>query len=156
MELVGEERIEAPRDTVWAALNDTGVLMQCIPGCTSLEWTSDTDLDASIKLRIGVLSMHFSGTIRLSKLNPPQSYRISAEGKGGVAGFAKGSVAVTLSDAGDETVLHYRGGVEIEGKLAQLGSRLVGSSSQKLASRFFANFNSAVIAYAAARRDGQR
>ncbi len=144
MEFVGEERIEAPRAVVWAALNDPDLLKGCIPGCQSLEWTSDTELAATIKVKIGVLSFSFAGGITLTDIVPMQSYTIHAEGKGGVAGFAKGAAAVTLADDSEHTILRYQSEAQVEGRIAQLGSSLIKSSSHKLASRFFGDFNAAV------------
>ncbi|KQY13315.1 SRPBCC family protein [Rhizobium sp. Root482] len=148
MDMQGEERIAARRETVWAALNDPDILRQCIPGCQSLELKSPTELSASVKLKIGPVSASFAGDVILSNINAPESYTISGEGKGGIAGFAKGGADVTLTEDGDETVLVYDAKAEIGGKLAQLGSRLVGSSAKKLAQQFFADFNTAVSAKA--------
>ena len=144
MDMQGEERISANRETVWAALNDPDILRQCIPGCQSLELKSPTELSASVKLKIGPVSASFAGDVILSNINAPVSYTISGEGKGGIAGFAKGGADVTLTEDGDDTVLVYDAKAEIGGKLAQLGSRLVGSSAKKLAQQFFADFNAAV------------
>ncbi len=144
MEFVGEERIEAPRAAVWAALNDPDLLKECIPGCKSLEWISDTELAATIKVKIGVLSFSFAGGIALTDIVPMQSYIIHAEGKGGVAGFAKGAAAVSLLDYDEGTILRYQSEAQVEGKIAQLGSSLIKSSSNKLASRFFGDFSRAV------------
>jgi carbon monoxide dehydrogenase subunit G len=146
MEMEGEERIAAPRDVVWQALNDADILRQCIPGCQSLEWTSPSELAASVKLKIGPVSASFSGAVTLSEVEAPESYTITGEGKGGIAGFAKGGAHVTLVDEGPETLLRYTAQAQVGGKLAQLGSRLIGSSSQKLAAQFFADFNKAVVA----------
>ena len=148
MDMQGEERIAARRETVWAALNDPDILRQCIPGCQSLELKSPTELSASVKLKIGPVSASFAGDVILSNINAPESYTISGEGKGGIAGFAKGGADVTLTEDGDETILVYDAKAEIGGKLAQLGSRLVGSSAKKLAQQFFADFNTAVSAKA--------
>ena len=144
MDMQGEERIAARRETVWAALNDPDILRQCIPDCQSLELKSPTELSASVKLKIGPVSASFAGDVILSNINAPESYTISGEGKGGIAGFAKGGADVTLTEDGDETILVYDAKAEIGGKLAQLGSRLVGSSAKKLAQQFFADFNAAV------------
>ncbi|TDK35337.1 carbon monoxide dehydrogenase [Rhizobium deserti] len=145
MDMIGEERISAPRQLVWEALNDPDMLRQCIPGCQSLEWISPSELAATLKLRIGPVSASFSGGITLTDINAPESYTILGEGKGGIAGFAQGYAKVTLIDEGAETLLQYAAQAQVGGKLAQLGSRLIGSSSQKLATRFFADFNKAVM-----------
>lgn len=144
MDLTGEERIAASRDTVWKALNDPEILKACIPGCESLEKISDTALEATVGVKIGPVKARFNGKVALTNLNPPSSYTISGEGKGGVAGFAKGGADVTLVEEGSETVLSYKVNADVGGKIAQLGSRLIASTSKKLATQFFENFNAAV------------
>ncbi|MEZ2130926.1 MULTISPECIES: carbon monoxide dehydrogenase subunit G [unclassified Sinorhizobium] len=146
MDLTGEERITAPRDAVWAALNNPDILKQCIPGCQSLEMRSPTELAATVKIKIGPVSATFNGEVTLSNINPPESYTISGEGKGGIAGFAKGGADVTLKEDGGETILSYVVNAQVGGKLAQLGARLIDSTSKKLAQQFFAAFNAAVTA----------
>ena len=140
MDMSGEERIAAPREAVWAALNDPEVLKDCIPGCQSLTMKSPTELEATVKIKIGPVSATFTGEVTLSNLNPPESYTISGEGKGGIAGFAKGGADVRLIEDGGETILAYDVKAQIGGKLAQLGSRLIDSTSKKLAAQFFADF----------------
>jgi carbon monoxide dehydrogenase subunit G len=144
MDLTGEERIAASRDTVWRALNDPEILRACIPGCESLEKISDTELEATVGVKMGPVKARFSGKVELTNLNPPSSYTISGEGKGGVAGFAKGGADVTLTEEGAETVLAYKVNADVGGKIAQLGSRLIASTSKKIATQFFENFNAAV------------
>ncbi|QND49369.1 carbon monoxide dehydrogenase subunit G [Rhizobium lusitanum] len=144
MDMTGEERIAAPRDAVWAALNDPDILKQCIPGCQSLERISPTQLTATVKLKIGPVSASFNGDVTLSNINAPESYTISGEGKGGIAGFAKGGADVVLKADGDETILQYQARAQVGGKIAQLGSRLVDSSAKKLAQQFFADFTAAI------------
>lgn len=144
MDLTGEERIVASRDAVWKALNDPEILKACIPGCESLEKISDTELAAVVGVKMGPVKARFKGRVELSNLNPPQSYTISGEGTGGIAGFAKGGADVTLTDEGGETVLAYVVNADVGGKIAQLGSRLISSTSKKLATQFFENFNAAV------------
>ena len=147
MLIEGEERIEAPVDQVWQALNDPEVLRACIPGCESLEKTSDTELEAVVTLKIGPIKARFNGTVELKNLKPPHSYTIQGEGKGGVAGFAKGGADVTLSkDGPDATILRYEAKADVGGKIAQLGSRLITSTSKKLAGQFFSSFNEKVSA----------
>ena len=141
----GEEKIAAPIDKVWAALNDPEVLKQCIPGCQSLEKTSDNDLAATVVLKIGPIKATFNGAVTLKNLNPPNSYTIQGEGKGGIAGFAKGGADVTLTEDGpDATLLKYEAKADVGGKIAQLGSRLIASTSKKLAGEFFSTFSKKV------------
>ncbi|MCY6382787.1 CoxG family protein [Hoeflea prorocentri] len=144
MEMNGEERIAASRDTVWAALNDPEVLKQCIPGCQSLEMTGDNEMAASVKLKVGPVSATFKGAVILENINAPESYTITGEGKGGIAGFAKGGADVALRQDGDETVVTYAVRAKVGGKLAQLGSRLIDSTSKKLAGQFFESLGEVV------------
>ncbi|MCD2174549.1 SRPBCC family protein [Rhizobium sp. C4] len=144
MDMSGEERIAAKREVVWAALNNPEILKACIPGCQNLDMSSPTEMSATVKIKIGPVSATFSGEVTLSDLNPPAGYKISGEGKGGIAGFAKGGAEVTLTEDGDGTILAYTVDAQIGGKLAQLGSRLIDSSAKKLAAQFFADFNKAV------------
>ena len=137
MDMSGEERIAAPREAVWAALNNPETLKACIPGCQSLIMKSPTELEAVVKIKIGPVSATFTGEVTLSNLNPPEGYTISGEGKGGIAGFAKGGADVRLREDGADTILSYDVKAQIGGKLAQLGSRLIDSTSKKLAAQFF-------------------
>ncbi len=140
MEMNDTQRIAATRETVYAALNDPDVLKQCIPGCEELEMISPTEMNATVTLRVGPVKARFKGAVELSDLVPPESYTISGEGKGGVAGFAKGGATVKLVEEGNETLLEYQVKADIGGKLAQLGSRLIDSTAKKLAGQFFKNF----------------
>jgi len=140
MEIKGEYRIAAPREKVFAALNDASVLQACIPGCQSLEKLSDTEMTAKVRLRIGPVSANFSGKVTLSDLDPPNGYKISGEGQGGVAGFAKGGATVALREDGGETVLTYDVDAQVGGKIAQVGARLIEGTAKKLADEFFGKF----------------
>jgi len=145
MDMSGEERITAPVDKVWAALNDPEILKACIPGCESLEKRDDGGFTAVVSLKIGPIKAKFNGEVELQNLNPPHSYTIAGEGKGGIAGFAKGGADVTLKEDGaDTTVLTYVAKADVGGKIAQLGSRLIQSTSKKLAGEFFSSFNKMV------------
>ncbi len=144
MDMNGSQRIEASRETVYLALNDVGVLRQCIPGCDAVERTSENELNAKVTLRVGPVKASFSGKVILSDLNPPNGYTISGEGNGGMAGFAKGGAKVSLEADGEATILHYTVTAEIGGKLAQLGSRLIDGTAKKLAGDFFVKFSEVV------------
>ena len=147
LNMEGEERIEAPIQKVWEALNDPAVLKECIPGCQSLEKTSDNELAATVVLKIGPIKATFTGEVTLSNLKPLHGYTISGEGKGGIAGFAKGGADVTLAEDGpNTTILKYTAKADVGGKIAQLGSRLIESTSKKLAGQFFSTFNETVSA----------
>ena len=141
----GEERIAAPIQTVWAGLNDPEILKASIPGCQSLEMKSDKEMTATVVLKIGPIKATFGGEVTLSNLKPPHSYTISGEGKGGIAGFAKGGADVTLTEDGpNATILKYAAKADVGGKIAQLGSRLITSTSKKLAGQFFSTFGNKV------------
>jgi carbon monoxide dehydrogenase subunit G len=140
MEIKGEYRIAAPREKVFAALNDQAVLQACIPGCESLEKTSDTEMKAKVRMRIGPVSASFSGKVTLSDIDPPNGYRISGEGQGGAAGFAKGGAVVTLREDAGETLLNYNVDAQVGGKIAQVGARLIDGTAKKLADEFFGKF----------------
>lgn len=145
LEIEGEERIAAPIEKVWAALNDPAVLKASIPGCQGLEMKTPTDMAATVVLKIGPIKATFQGEVTLKNLNPPHSYTIQGEGKGGVAGFAKGGADVKLTEDGaDATVLTYSARADVGGKIAQLGSRLIVSTSKKLAGQFFSTFSEKV------------
>ena len=149
MDMSGTQRIEAPREAVYAALNDTEVLRQCIPGCQTIEKVSDNDLKATVRLKIGPMKVSFSGKVTLSDLDPPNGYTIAGEGSGGVAGHAKGSAAVKLEPDGEATMLSYTVKADIGGKIAQLGARLIDGTAKKLAGDFFAKLNQVVTGGAA-------
>ena len=153
MDMTGSQRIEAPREKVYAALNDVDVLRQCIPGCDEITKASDTEMNAKVTLRIGPVKASFTGKVTLSDLDPPNGYTISGEGSGGMAGFAKGSAKVSLVPDGDGTMLNYVVNADIGGKIAQLGARLIDGTAKKLAGDFFEKFGAVVGAPAPAAAD---
>ena len=140
MELSDEIRINAPRDVVYAALNDPEVLQACIPGCEELIQHSPEELEAKVVLKIGPVKARFAGAVTLDKTQGPEAFSLAGEGKGGAAGFAKGGADVTLAEDGDETILTYVAKVEMGGKIAQLGSRLIQGTAKKLSAKFFYSF----------------
>ena len=148
MDMTGERRIPAPRQTVWEALNNPEVLKASIPGCTSLEKLSDTELKATAAIKIGPISAKFGGAVTLSEIDPPNGYTISGEGQGGVAGFAKGGAKVALVDDGADTILSFNVNAQVGGKIAQLGARLIDATAKKMADAFFDEFSKQVQALA--------
>ena len=144
MTMAGEVQLSAPRETVWAKLNDAEVLKACIPGCEELNKVSDTEFQAVATTKIGPVKAKFKGRVHLTDLDPPNGYKISGEGEGGVAGFAKGGATVVLTSKDGGTLLAYNVEAQIGGKLAQLGQRLVVGAAKKLADDFFQNFANAV------------
>ncbi|MEP3276024.1 MAG: carbon monoxide dehydrogenase subunit G [Stappiaceae bacterium] len=144
MELKDQQVINAPATEVFAALNDPEILKACIPGCESLEKTDETSMLATVAMKVGPVKARFKGSVKLENMNPPVSYTIVGEGKGGAAGFAKGSADVNLVEENGATSLNYAVKADIGGKLAQLGSRLIDSTAKKLSAEFFKKFAEAV------------
>ena len=144
MTMSGEQQLTATREKVWAALNDPEVLKACIPGCETLDVTGENEFSAVATNKIGPVKARFKGKVRLTDLDPPNSYKISGEGDGGIAGFAKGGAIVALTDKDGGTLLTYNVEAQIGGKLAQLGQRLVNGAAKKLADDFFTKFAAAV------------
>lgn len=140
MELIGTQRLMQPPAVVWKALFDREVLASAIPGCKELEQTSETTFSAVVQLKIGPVSAKFKGDVELSDIVEPFSCVLAGKGSGGIAGFAKGSAHVTLSEDNGGTLLNYSADASVGGKLAALGGRLIQSTAQKLAEEFFTNF----------------
>ena len=146
MELKDEIRINAPREQVYAALNDPEILRQAIPGCESLQKNSDTEFEAVVTSKVGPLTARLKGSVQLSNLNPPEGYTLSGEGKGGPAGFAKVRAQVALTEDGAATLLRYEVKADVGGKLGQLGGPIIDRTARKLAGEFFQQFESLVSA----------
>jgi carbon monoxide dehydrogenase subunit G len=144
MDMSGEALIAAPRERVYAALNDIEILRQSIPGCETIEWESDNEMTATVVAKVGPVKAKFAGRVTLSNRIPPEGYTISGEGKGGAAGFAKGGATVRLAAQDSGTLMTYQVHADVGGKLAQLGGRLIDGTARKMADEFFANFSAAV------------
>jgi carbon monoxide dehydrogenase subunit G len=148
MDLAGEVRIAAPRDRVWAALNDPDVLARCIEGVESLSRETGEDgerFEGKMNAKVGPVRATFVGHVTLADVVAPESYRLVGEGKGGVAGFAKGEARVQLAKAGPaETLLSYQVTSSVGGKLAQLGARLIEGTAKGLAESFFARLKAEI------------
>jgi len=144
MTMTGEVQLPAPRQVVWEKLNDPDVLKATIPGCESLEKTSDTGFNAVAVTKIGPVKARWKGKVTLTDLDPPNGYKIVGEGEGGVAGFAKGAATVNLTDKDGGTLLTYNVDAQIGGKLAQLGQRLINGAAKKMADEFFQKFAATV------------
>lgn len=141
MEIEGEYRIASSREQVWAALNDPEVLKKCIPGCESLEPVNDREMNARVAAAIGPVKARFNTRLMLEDLNPPESYTLVGDSKGGAAGFGKGSARVNLDERDGGTVLRYSADFKVGGRLAQVGSRLVVGATRKMADDFFGSFS---------------
>jgi carbon monoxide dehydrogenase subunit G len=150
MKIAGGDRIAAPRDKVWEALNDPEILRQCIPGCQSLEKEGSDRLRAIVEVKIGPIGARFSGAVTLSNINPLHGYTLAGEGQAGVAGSAKGTARVQLAEDGNGTLLSYEVESEVSGRLAQLGGPLIDSTAKRLSGLFFQRFGALVGAPPAA------
>lgn len=150
MDMSGEQRIPASREKVWKALNNPNVLRKCMPGCESMEKKSPTEMTATFKVKVGPVSASIKSDVTLTNVNAPESYTLVSEGSGGIAGFVKGSADVHLHEEDGETVLRYETKVQVGGKLAMLGSRLIDSSAKKLTAQFFERLNKIIVAKAEA------
>ena len=140
MELSDEIEIPGRRDDVFAQLIDPEILKECIPGCEELSLTAENEYSAKVLLKIGPIKARFSGSVTLDTTNAPESLTLSGAGEGGIAGFAKGGAEVELIEEGEITTLKYQAKAETGGKIAQLGSRLITSTTRKLAKAFFQSF----------------
>jgi carbon monoxide dehydrogenase subunit G len=141
MRFEGDSFIPADPDTVWKGLNDPEVLQRSIPGCTAMERTGDAEYTATVVARVGPVSATFKGKVELADLNPPVSYTLRGRGQGGPAGFAKGQAQIALAPEGDGTRLSYVADVDVGGKLASVGGRLIQGVARKNADEFFATFS---------------
>ena len=137
MKMNGEFRVPTDRETVWRALNDPEVLKECLPGCREIEKTSETEMTATLVIKVGPVKATFAGGVTLSDIDPPSGYTLSGQGQGGAAGFASGEARVRLVEEDGATVVQYECDAKVGGKLAQIGSRLIDSTAKKLAKQFF-------------------
>jgi carbon monoxide dehydrogenase subunit G len=144
MQLSDFRDIKADPSTVWAAILNPDVLKDCVPGCQSMTGSAAEGFEAVVVQKVGPVKATFTGVVTLSDMVEGQSLKISGEGKGGPAGFAKGGAKVTLEPTADGTRLSYDVEANVGGKLAQLGSRIIDGFAKKMADDFFARFQEAV------------
>ena len=139
MKLAGSYKLNVKKEIVWQALNNVDILKQCIPGCETFERESSTVFNTTATNQIGPMNATFSGTITLSNIQENQSYTLSGEGQSPV-GFANGSADVKLKEENGTTTLSYEVDVNVGGKIAQLGSRLINGVAKKMSDYFFGRF----------------
>ena len=144
MLLSDTREIKADPKTVWDAILNPEVLKECIPGCESLTGSVADGYEAVVKQKVGPVSATFTGLVQLSDIVEGRSLKISGEGKGGVAGFARGGATVSFEPMAGGTRLTYEAEANVGGKIAQLGSRIIDSLARKLADEFFTRFQAAV------------
>lgn len=153
MEMLGNRRLPITQQQAWEALNDPATLQKCIPGCDKFEPSGDNEYTVALAIKIGPVSAKFNGKVRLADITPPDSYKLSFEGQGGVAGFAKGSSSVSLKPAdgaegadGPACELDYTVQAQVGGKIAQLGQRLIDGAAKSTADDFFKRFEAEMLA----------
>ena len=139
MKLAGTYKLNVKKEIVWNALNDPMILKQCIPGCDSFDKENDNSFNASATNQIGPMNATFSGVVKLSNIKKNESYTLSGEGQSSV-GFANGSANVKLIEENGSTILNYEVNVDVGGKIAQLGSRLIDGVAKKMSDYFFGRF----------------
>lgn len=144
MEMNGSRVIAADRETVWKHLNSAETLQACIPGCQELEGSPEEGFQATVVQKVGPVKATFKGEVTLQDVNAPESYKLVGEGKGGVAGFAKGGAVVKLTEVEGGTELSYDVEAKVGGKLAQLGNRIVNGFAKKMVDAFFERFEAVV------------
>lgn len=144
MRMTSQQRIAAPRQRVWEALNDPAVLRASIPGCQSLDKESDVRFTGAVEVKVGPIGARFKGVVTLEDIDPANSYTLNIEGSGGIAGSAKGSAKVRLSDEGSHTIIHYDIDAQVGGRMAQLGGPVIDATAKQLAGVFFGRFGDIV------------
>lgn len=144
MHMSDAREIAAKPGLVWAAILDPDVLKACVPGCESMTGSATDGFEAVVVQKVGPVKARFTGVVKLSEMVEGESLKISGEGKGGPAGFAKGGARVTLEPSGEGTRLAYDVEANVGGKLAQLGSRIIDGFAKKMADEFFTRFQEAV------------
>jgi carbon monoxide dehydrogenase subunit G len=140
MDLKGEYLIGVPAAIVWAGMNDAALLKRCIPICESFERVSETLFTTVMRIKVGPFRTHFTIDIAIEDAAPPLHYRLVAEGRGGIAGFAKGSADVTLVSQGEQTLLQFSAASEFQGAIARLASKVMEGTAKRYADEFFADF----------------
>lgn len=145
MELTGDILIGAPREKVWAGLNDPEVLTRCIPGCEGMEATSPTERTARVAVKVGPVRARFVGHVRMEDIRPNEGCVLRFQGSGGAAGMAKGHSNVELTDDAGGTRLRYTAQAAIGGKLGQVGGRMIDAASKQMADQFFTAFNEQMV-----------
>ena len=136
--------LAAPRLAVWAALNDAETLRAAIPGCSKISWTSESELEATITVNLGVVKPTFKGDLILSDIEPAVKYTLAGKGHGGLLGLAHGTAEITLDDHADGTLLVFVANGGASGQVMRLGKAIVGASAQKVIDHFFERFGDAM------------
>jgi uncharacterized protein len=151
MNMTGEQRIAAPRQQVWAALNDPEILRASIPGCQTLGKETADRFTAAVEVKIGPIGARFKGAVSLTDLDPPNGYTLNLQGNGGVTGTVKGRATVRLREDAGNTLISYDVEAEVGGRMAQLGGPLIDATAKQLAGKFFTRFGEIVGAAETAR-----
>ena len=155
MELKGEYVFDGPRDQVWELVRDPQVLSSALPGTQSMNQVSESEYEGKMNVRVGPIAGVFSGRVVVSDEVPPESYTLSVEGRG-APGFGKGTGHIQLTDKGDGTTLmKYEGELEVGGKLAGVGQRMIETVSKSMIRQGFESLNRALQARMTVEVQGQ-
>ena len=150
MELKGERVLGVNRATAWRLLNDVEVLKRSVPGCESMTVTGEHAYDVVMSAAVGPVRARFKGKVTRADVEPPSRYRLDFEGHSPQAGFARGQVRVELDEVNPgETRLRYAATIQVGGKLAQIGSRLIDAAAGATAEKFFESFAAQIPATSA-------
>ena len=139
MKLVGSYKLNVKKEIAWKALNDASILKKCIPGCDFFKKEDEQSFRASATNQIGPMNATFSGVVTLSNIKKNQSYTLSGEGQSSV-GFVNGEANINLDEKNNTTTLNYEVNINVGGKIAQLGSRLIYGVAKKMSDYFFGRF----------------
>lgn len=131
MQIHGTHTFKAPQQVVWDALQDPALLSTALPGGEQLEKLNENEYKAAMNVRVGPVQGKFEGKIELGEINAPTSYRMKVSGQG-APGFVNGEGHVQLEASGDETIMHYTGDVQVGGKIAGVGQRLIDSTAKSI------------------------
>jgi hypothetical protein len=155
MKLAGEYTFDGPREEVWKIIRDPEVLASALPGTESLEQINENEYTGQMNLRVGPVAGEFSGKIIVSNEVPPERCTLTVDGKG-KPGFVNGSgnVLLTAQDDG-KTFMTYEGEMQIGGRLASVGQRLLDSASKSIINQGLESMNQALLARMAAQETGQ-
>ncbi len=154
MKLQGEYVFDGPREEVWEIVRDPEVLASALPGTQSLEQVGESEYAGKMHVRIGPVAGVFAGKIIVSDEVPPESCTLEVEGKG-APGFAKGTGHVSLAEQEDgRTLLLYEGDMQVGGRIASVGQRLIDSASKSMIAQGLESLNNALKARMLAEEEG--
>lgn len=145
MELMGEHTFNVPREKVWEFLLDPEVLKASLPGCEKLEEVGEDEYVATMKIGISFIRGTFSGKVKITDKNEPESYKMAVEGSG-PQGQVSGVGTLELVDQGGSTLVKYRGDANVRGSLARVGARMIQPAAKTIVGQFFERMEKEAVA----------